>query len=258
VGEGGVEAEVGAVEEGGEFGQAEGEAFRRGGAKSDMAELTSGTSNLSVEMQMSVRDGEDFRGFREVADEIDHRTVASVRGGAQRQAEDGAKMVFKLAGDGAFDGPVAGVMNAGSHLIGEEAPFIFEKFDDKNAGIFHRFENAAGHVFRGALNGRFEKRGRRERKAENAAAMVVFDERIKGGFASARADREDGKFTGEGDETLEDQFYGRQFGLGFRDVFRGAENPLALAVVTHARGLEDGGKAELIDGRGELAGLRNG
>src|SRR2546427_3139816 len=209
-------------------------------------------------MQVRVRDGKDFRGFREVADEIDHRTMARSGGGAQRQAEDGAKMVFKLAGDRIFDGPVAGIVDAGSHLIGEEAPFIFEKFDDKNTGIFHRFENAAGDVFRGALNGRFETRGRRERKAENAAAMVVFDERIKGGFARARADREDGKFTGEGDETLEGPVYGQEFGLGFRDVFRGAENPLALAVVTHARGLEDGGKAELIDGRGELAGLRNG
>jgi hypothetical protein len=31
--EGGLEAEVGAVEEGGEFGEAEGEAFERGGAE---------------------------------------------------------------------------------------------------------------------------------------------------------------------------------------------------------------------------------
>jgi hypothetical protein len=35
--EGGVEAEVGAVEEGGEFGEAEGEAFGGGGTEGDVA-----------------------------------------------------------------------------------------------------------------------------------------------------------------------------------------------------------------------------
>ena|SRR5712692_3849352 len=137
VGEGGVEAEVGVVEEGGEFGEAEGEAFGRRGTEGDVAELAAGPSDFSIEMQMSVRDREDFRGFREVADEIYHRTTAGSPGGAEWQAEDGAKMVFKLAGDRAFDGPVAGVMDARGHLVGEEASLIFEKFDDKNAGIFH-------------------------------------------------------------------------------------------------------------------------
>jgi hypothetical protein len=35
-GKGGVEAEIGAVEEGGEFGEAESEAFRGGGAEGDV------------------------------------------------------------------------------------------------------------------------------------------------------------------------------------------------------------------------------
>ena len=51
------------MEEGGKLGEAKSEAFGRGGAKSEVAQFASGTSNFSVEMQMSVRDSEDFRGF---------------------------------------------------------------------------------------------------------------------------------------------------------------------------------------------------
>src|SRR5467141_2880794 len=103
-GEGGVEAEVRAVEEGGEFGEAEGEAFGGGGAEGDVAEFAPGAGGFSVEVEVGVGDSEDFGGFWEVADEIEHGAVASGSGGAERQAEDGAKMVLKLAGHRAFDG----------------------------------------------------------------------------------------------------------------------------------------------------------
>src|SRR6267378_2838284 len=66
--EGRVEAEVGAVEEGGEFGEAEGEAFGRGGAEGDVAELAAGAGGLAIEMEVGVGNGEDFGGFGEFAD----------------------------------------------------------------------------------------------------------------------------------------------------------------------------------------------
>ena len=47
----------------------------------------------------------------------------SVRG-AERQAGYGAKVIFKLAGDRAFDGPMAGIVDAGSHFVGEETAVI--------------------------------------------------------------------------------------------------------------------------------------
>src|SRR6266851_7378082 len=87
--------------------------------------------------------------------------------------------------------------------------------------------------------------------------MVVFDERVDGGFAIARTDREDGEFANEGNETFENQFYGRQFGLGLGDVLGGAKNPLAFAVVAHARGFQDGWEAERFDGGVEVGGIRN-
>jgi hypothetical protein len=66
--EGGVEAEVGAVEEGGEFGEAEGEAFGRGGAEGDVAEFAAGARGFSIEMEVGVGDSEYFGGFGEFAD----------------------------------------------------------------------------------------------------------------------------------------------------------------------------------------------
>ena len=116
--EGGVEAEVGAVEEGGEFGEAEGEAFGGGGAESEVAEFAAGAGRFAVEMKVGVGDGEDFGGFGEFADEIEHGGMAGESGGAEGHAEDGAKVILELAGDGAFDGPMAGIVDARGHFIG--------------------------------------------------------------------------------------------------------------------------------------------
>ena len=85
---------------------------------------------------MGVGDGEDFGGFGEVADEIEHGAVASGSGGAERQAEDGAKMVLKLAGNRAFDGPVAGIVDPRSHFVGEKFALMFEEFDGQDADVF--------------------------------------------------------------------------------------------------------------------------
>src|SRR5713101_7824076 len=87
---------------------------------------------------------------------------------------------------------------------------------------------------------------------------MVFDERVDGRFPIARADREDGEFASKGDKAFEDEFYGRQLGLGFGDVLRGAKNPLAIAVIAHARSFQNRGKAERSSGRVEFAGIRNG
>jgi len=117
------------VEESGELGEAKGEAFGGGGAESDVAEFAAGAGGFAVEVEVSVGDREDFGGFGEIADEIEHGAVASGSGGTEREAEDGAEMVLKLASDGAFDGPVAGIVDARGHFVGEEFVLVFEKFD---------------------------------------------------------------------------------------------------------------------------------
>jgi hypothetical protein len=61
-------------------------------------------------------------------------------------------MVLELAGDGAFDGPVAGIVDARGHFVGEELALVFEKFDGEDADVFQGFENAVGGSFCGALD----------------------------------------------------------------------------------------------------------
>ena len=157
-GEGGVEAEVGAVEEGGEFGEAEGETFGGGGAEGDVAEFAAGAGGLAIEMEMGVGDGEDFGGFGNVADEIEHGAMAGKTCGAERNAEDGAEMVFELACDCAFDGPMAGIVDARSHFVDEKFTLMLKKFKGKHADVFQGFEHAVGGVFSGVLDSRIEAR----------------------------------------------------------------------------------------------------
>src|SRR5258707_7226925 len=118
-----------------------------------MAEFAAGARGFAVEMEVRIGDGENFGGFGEVADEIEHGAVAGGSRGAEREAEDGAEMVLELAGDGAFDGPVAGIVNTWSQFVGKEFATVFEKFDGEDADVFDGFENAVGSTFRGALNG---------------------------------------------------------------------------------------------------------
>ena len=88
--------------------------------------------------------------------------------------------------------------------------------------------------------------------------MMVFDERIDGGFAGDGTNSEDGEFAGEGDEAFEDQRDGGKFLLGFRDVFGRSKNPLAFAIVAEAAGFQDGGEAELFHGGVEFLRFRDG
>src|SRR5712664_1353423 len=142
-GEGGVEAEVGAVEEGGEFGEAKGEAFGGCGAEGDVAEFAAGARGFAIEVEVGVGNGEDFSGIGEVADEVEHGAVAGGSRGAEREAKDGAEMVLELAGDGAFDGPVSGIVDARSHFVDEELSLVLKKFKGEDPDVFQGFEDTA-------------------------------------------------------------------------------------------------------------------
>jgi hypothetical protein len=50
-------------------------------------------------------------------------------GRTQRQPEDRPQMVLELAGFRALDGPVAGVVDAGRHFVGDQAAFVDEELD---------------------------------------------------------------------------------------------------------------------------------
>jgi len=109
---------------------------------------------------------------------------------------------FELAGDGAFDGPVAGIVDARGHFIGEELALMFETFDGEDADVFQRFENSVSGFFPRRAGWRDRGAGRGgEREAEGAVEVVVLDERVNGAFAIARTDRKNGEFASEGDKT---------------------------------------------------------
>src|SRR5258708_17339342 len=168
-----------------------------------MAEFAAGAGGFTVEMEVGVGDGENFGGFREVADEIEHGAVAGGCGGAEREAEDGAQMILKLAGDGAFDGPVAGIVDARSHFVNEKFPLVLKEFKGEDADVFQGFEDAGSGPFGGTLDAGLKTRGGRERQAEDAVAVMIFHERGDSGFAIAGSDREDGEFASVRGKTLQ-------------------------------------------------------
>ena len=124
------------MEEGGEFGQSKGEAFGRGRAEGDVAEFAAGAGRFAIEMGVGIRNGEDFGRFGEFADQIQHGTVTKRARRAKREAENGPKMILKLAGHRAFDGPMTGIVDARSHFVGEKVALVFEKFDGEDTDIF--------------------------------------------------------------------------------------------------------------------------
>ena len=82
---------------------------------------------------------------------------------------------------------------------------MLKKFERKHADVFQGFEHAAGGVFGGALEVGIKAGCGGEREAENTAAVVILNERVDSGFGVAGADRENGEFAGEGDETFENE-----------------------------------------------------
>ena len=61
-------------------------------------------------------------------------------------------MIFELAGDGAFDCPVTGIVDARGHFIDKQLTLILKKFESEDPDIFQGFKNAAGGALRGTLD----------------------------------------------------------------------------------------------------------
>src|SRR5215469_15139392 len=123
--------------------------------------------------------------------------MASRTCGPKREAEYRAKMILELAGDGSFDGPVAGIMDARRHLIGEQPSVVFKELDGQTADVFQGLDDKAGSVFCSALDTRLKRRSGCERQAEDTATMVIFDEGVKSSLAAAGTNCEDRDFSRE-------------------------------------------------------------
>src|SRR5215472_9740862 len=86
---------------------------------------------------------------------------------------------------------------------------------------------------------------------------MIFDKWVKGSFSITGTDGEDREFALKRHKVFEDMRNFRQLGLGFGHVFRVPQYPLAFAVVTHTGSFENRGKAELLNGRLQVAWLRH-
>ncbi len=119
-----------------------------------------------------------------VADQVFHfRAVADDVGAAERQAADGADVVFELRGYRAFDRPVAAVVHARGHFVEDGAVGADEEFQRQDADMVER----GGHPSRqrrgfGPLRGDF-RRGGDGRGGQDAARVDV----ARGGVADAGA-----------------------------------------------------------------------
>ena len=242
------EAELFALKERGKLAEALRQLRFRVGTQREVADFAAWAQRFAVNMEVRVGDGEDIGSIGKLADQVQHGGVAESAGFAERQAGYGAEMVFKLASDRAFDAPVAGIVDARGHFVGQQSAITFEQFDGEDADVIEGFENAARGSFGFALEAVSKMRCGSEREAQDSAAMVIFDQRIKSGFAGAGADGKDGKFAGEFDEFFEDQRSVGDFGFCPFDIFALAKNPLALAVVAEAAGFQDGGQSNAANG----------
>ena len=157
----GFQAEHRTPKEGGQGGHFFAEKLSGTCVQRHVTQLAAGARRFAVEVEMRAGNGEDFGGVGNLADQIQHGRMPGGSRGAERIAADGAEVILKLAGNRAFNGPVTGIVDARSHLVGQELAFVFEQFDGEDADVVQGFEDTAGSVFGGEACGVFEmRRGR--------------------------------------------------------------------------------------------------
>src|SRR6202521_2008687 len=112
-------------------------------------------------------------------------------------------MVFELAGDAAFDGPMPGIVDSRSHLIGDQSSLDDEKLDGEDADIVecahHPFQIDSG----AALEARICKRC--NAVVQDGASMFIARQRIDPDVPRRGTRAHDGYFAGKWLKFLVDQ-----------------------------------------------------
>src|SRR6185503_10190013 len=164
---------------------------------------------------------------------------------AERQPRDRAHVVFKLAGLGALDGPVTGVMDARRHLVGDEPAAFDEIFDAEDTRVAERAEQATMVTLGRSLQPRIHVG--RARDGEDAVRVLVFDERVALDAARTVADGDQRHLAREIDEAFIDERPSAEALEGLSGVARPPDSCLAFAVITEATRLQDAGRSEGLD-----------
>src|SRR6266540_5258664 len=140
-------------------------------------------------------------------------------------------MVLELARHGAFDGPVAGVVDTRRQLVDEELAADVEQLDGEDAGVRELVEELACDLLPGVLESCGHVGRGPEAPAEDAVGVMVLDEGPARRGAVATAHGEDRELPVERDVRLENQRVGTKLRERSLDVALLAEDDLALAVV---------------------------
>src|ERR1700712_942089 len=200
-----------------------------------MAYLASDLERLAIVMQVAIIDGDDLVHGRYLTDEIEHRALADLGRGAQRQAGDGTQMVLELAALGAFRGPVTRVVNARGDLVSLQTAIDFKELEGQHANVLQLLENTTRVILSQCLQ---RVIGAGDGKAQDAAVVRVVHQRVETGLTVAGTHRDQRDFAAEGYEAFEQARHAPQLSEGIDHVIWLAQDLLALAVVTQGAGCQ--------------------
>src|SRR5690348_5971140 len=116
-----------------------------------VTDLAPGARLLAVLVKVHALERQHARARRDASDEVDHGAVAERAGAAQWQPEDRTQVILELGSLGPLDGPVAGVVYARRHLVGDQPPAAHEELDGEHATIAKVAEHAPQVARRQAL-----------------------------------------------------------------------------------------------------------
>ncbi len=176
--------------------------------------------------------------------------MADGSGAAQRQPENGTQMIFELAGFGALDGPVAGVVDTRCHFVGNEPPAMHEELDRQDAGVVEALKYFAQVLFGGLL-----QRGvaiRRRRIAQNSLRMRIRGDGVVPDLPLGAARPDDGDLAAEFYERFIDQRNRSELLPGAFDVGGLLQQELSASVVAEAASFEHARQSDLRYGLAQI------
>src|SRR5579872_5725645 len=208
-----------------------------------MSELAARARLFAVVVQMDPRLLQNRRPGGHAADEVDHGAEAPGPRGAQRQPENAAQVVLELTGLCALDGPVAGVVHAGCHLVGDESPTTHEELDGGDSGVAEMGDYPLQVAGCKCVPARRAKR--RAREAQHPLRMNISVQGVDDKLAVTAASPDDRDFTVKRHVLLIEQGHVSQLIPRTLRILGCAYYRLALAVIAHATRLDDAGQPDV-------------
>src|SRR4051812_39094268 len=111
-----------------------------------MADFSPGSRALSIHVDCRAGQGKHRIDRWSGTDQVQHRDLAARGCITEGKVADGAEMIGELAGYGALDGPMAGVVNARRHLVRQELSRHLKELDRKDAPVIEGIADARGNV----------------------------------------------------------------------------------------------------------------